>query len=126
MIALVVSKIAELGIKVIHIPGGCTGLCQPLDVGVNKPFKACIHWQWEEWMTDMIDMTNEVCNATRMEVVERATATYWDMAVNSKKMLQNAWRMMEYNWFPGGLALTTATMMATMMTTTKTTMMVAT
>ena len=74
MIALVVSKIAELGIKVIHIPGGCTGLCQPLDVGVNKPFKACIHWQWEEWMTDMIDTTH-------VDVVEWATTMYWDMAV---------------------------------------------
>ena len=33
------AAIQELGVEVIHIPGGCTGLLQPLDVGVNKPFK---------------------------------------------------------------------------------------
>jgi hypothetical protein len=45
MMASITNKIAELGIEIIHIPGGCTGLCQPLDVGINKPFKAigCAH-----------------------------------------------------------------------------------
>ncbi len=32
MMASVVNKVTNLGIKVIHIPGRCTGLCQPLDV----------------------------------------------------------------------------------------------
>jgi hypothetical protein len=40
MMASVTDKIAELGIEIIHIPGGCTGLTQPLDVGINKPFKS--------------------------------------------------------------------------------------
>ena len=39
MMASVVTKIQELGIEVKHIPGGCTSLCQPVDVGFNKPFK---------------------------------------------------------------------------------------
>lgn len=85
MMALVVSEIVKLGIKVIHFPGGCTGLCQPLDVGVNS-----VHWQWEEWMMAMIEETNDVRNAMREEVVEWAMATYWDMAVKSKKILRNA------------------------------------
>ena len=57
MMALVMSKIAELGIKVIHIPSSCTGLCQPLNLGMNKLFKVCVHRQWEEWMTDVINTT---------------------------------------------------------------------
>jgi hypothetical protein len=40
MMASVTNKIAELGIEIIHIPGGCTGLTQRLDVGINKPFKS--------------------------------------------------------------------------------------
>ena len=80
MMASVVLQIASLGIEVIHIPGGCTGLCQPLDVGVNKPFKARVRRMWEEWMTDLIDTTNEVRDATREEVVEWATAAFWEMA----------------------------------------------
>ena len=50
MMASVVGKIQELGIEVQHIPGGCTSLCQPIDIGVNKPFKNRIHEQWESWM----------------------------------------------------------------------------
>jgi hypothetical protein len=41
--ALVNDQIQKLGTKVIHIPGRCKGLCQPLDVGINKPFK-CRVW----------------------------------------------------------------------------------
>ncbi len=37
MMASVVYKIQELGFEVKHIPGGCTSLCQPVDVGFNNP-----------------------------------------------------------------------------------------
>ena len=33
----VVSKIQDLGVEIEHIPGGCTALCQPVDIGINKP-----------------------------------------------------------------------------------------
>jgi hypothetical protein len=39
MMSSVVQMIQELGVEVQHIPGGCTSLCQPEDVGFNKPFK---------------------------------------------------------------------------------------
>ena len=39
MMSSVVDLIQALGVEVEHIPGGCTYLCQPVDVGVNKPFK---------------------------------------------------------------------------------------
>jgi hypothetical protein len=39
MMASVVQMIQELGVEVQHIPGGCTFLCQVMDVGFNKPFK---------------------------------------------------------------------------------------
>jgi hypothetical protein len=70
MMASVISKISELRIEVIHIPGRCTGLCQLLDVGVNKPFKHCICDLWEEWMTDMLDKEGEICDVTHKEVAE--------------------------------------------------------
>jgi len=37
MMGSVTDAIADLGIEIVSIPGGCTGLCQPLDVGINKP-----------------------------------------------------------------------------------------
>jgi hypothetical protein len=36
IMALVVNVIQDLGCEVVHIPGSCTGLVQPLDVGYNK------------------------------------------------------------------------------------------
>ena len=39
MMAWVVQMIQELGVEVKHILGGCTSLCQPVDVSFNKLFK---------------------------------------------------------------------------------------
>jgi hypothetical protein len=50
MMALVVQIIQELGVEVKHIPGGCTPLCQPVNIGFNKPFKDCMRRQWTLWM----------------------------------------------------------------------------
>jgi hypothetical protein len=65
MMASVTDAIAELGIEIIHIPGGCTGLTQLLDVGINKPFKLRVRVLWEEWMIDKIDRTGLVCADSR-------------------------------------------------------------
>lgn len=33
------------------IPGGTTKCLQPLDIGVNRAFKAALRVEWETWMT---------------------------------------------------------------------------
>ena len=50
MMPSVVQMIQELGVEVQHIPGGCTSLCQPVDVGFNKPFKDRMRRQWFNWL----------------------------------------------------------------------------
>ena len=42
----VLGALQSLGVHVLFIPGGLTGYIQPLDVGVNAPFK---HWIRETW-----------------------------------------------------------------------------
>ena len=48
----VVNKIQSMGIEVVHIPVGCTYLCQPIDIEINKPIKSPLQDKWEEWMTE--------------------------------------------------------------------------
>ena len=50
MMNSVVTVIQDLGVQVEHIPGGCTSLYQPVDIGINKLFKAFLRKAWEKWM----------------------------------------------------------------------------
>ena len=54
MMASVVNRIEELGCQVEHIPAGCTGMAQPVDVGINKPFKARIRAKAEKHLLTQI------------------------------------------------------------------------
>jgi len=47
MMASVMSRIEAIGVHVIRIAGGCTGLTQLLDVGINRSFKARCRQMWE-------------------------------------------------------------------------------
>jgi hypothetical protein len=46
----VVNAIRSCECEVQHIPGRCTGLCQSVDVGFNKPFKSQVCASWVRWM----------------------------------------------------------------------------
>jgi hypothetical protein len=52
MMASVVYKFQDLGVKVKHIPGRCTLLCKLVDVGFNKPFKSRTQKMWINWMIE--------------------------------------------------------------------------
>ena len=75
----VIRAIQELGVEVIHIPDGCTGLLQPLNVGLNKPFKVRVRAIWEEWMMAMIDNHGIVESPTRDDIASWAASAHWDM-----------------------------------------------
>ena len=36
---------------IVLIPAGCTPLVQPMDVSVNRPFKALMREQWVTWFS---------------------------------------------------------------------------
>jgi len=75
MMASVVQKIQELGVEVKHIPGGCTSLCQPIDVGFNKPFKDRLRRLWTSWMISEGIIHGTTSPPTRLDV-----ATWVDRA----------------------------------------------
>ena len=61
----------SIRIQVIYIPPGCTGSCQPVDVGINKPFKDRMRAEWEKWLEGQ-DM-----DADRITTPSRGTVSSW-------------------------------------------------
>jgi hypothetical protein len=99
MMASVVTRIQELGVEVKHIPGGCTSLCQPVDVGFNKPFKDRVRRQWVTWM-----IAEGVIHGTTSSPTRRDVAGWVDRAMtemrNEVGICRNAWLKTGYEWFP--------------------------
>ena len=92
----VVMGIQNLGVKVEHIPGGCTYLCQPVDVGVNKPFKKLIRDKWEQWMISEGIVHGMTSPPTRKQIGQ------WTLHAKSRinlEIIQNSWRHGAYSWF---------------------------
>jgi hypothetical protein len=83
MMASVVSNIQELGVKVKHIPSGCTSLCQLVDVGFNKPFKSHIQKMWINWM-----IAEGVQEGTTSSPTRRNVAVWVDEAMVKMKEKQ--------------------------------------
>ena len=98
MMALVVNWIQEMGVEVIHIPGGCTGLCQPVDVGFNKPFKDRLRQLWIDWKINEGLATGKTTLPTRKVVAEWIDAVMAEMK-NEATIVKNAWLKTGYEWF---------------------------
>jgi hypothetical protein len=97
MMKSVVNAIQDLGVEVEHIPGGCTGLCQPLDVGVNKPLKKLVREQWEDWMLEEGLGTDGRSIQPTRELVVHWTIDAWMNLKNTTTY--NAWRKEGFSWF---------------------------
>ena len=100
------TAIEELGVEVEYIPGGCTSLCQPVDVGINKPLKNRIRAAWEQYMLE------EGLAQDKTTPPSRPTIAKWcDMALKELDgdIIRHAWRHGEYSFFPGEVAPSTPT-----------------
>lgn len=99
MMKSVVARVQALGVDVFHIPGGCTGLCQPVDVGFNKPLKTRMRSQWEEWMStkwDDMAATDVTPKPTREIVSEWVCGAFNNFPDG---LVRNAWTKTGYAWF---------------------------
>jgi hypothetical protein len=95
MMALVVEKVHELGVEVKHIPGGCTSLCQPIDIGFNKPFKDRLWKLWISWM-----IAEGVIHGTTSSPMWKNIATWVHDAMGEMSregtIIRNAWLKTDY------------------------------
>ena len=81
------------------IPGRCTSLCQPVDVGFNKPFKDRVR---QQWLSRMI--AEGVIHGRTSPPMRRDVAGWVDRAMAEMKsevgICCNAWLKTGYEWFP--------------------------
>ena len=97
MMGNIVNQIQSLGIEVIHIPAGCTYLCQPLDVGINKTIKSRMRDQWEDWMIEREGIVDGAAmEPPRKLVAEWVLDVYNNFPVQTAR---NAWMKKEFEWF---------------------------
>ena len=94
---LQVLQINHHGIQVEHIPGGCTSLCQPVDIGINKPFKAFLRKAWEKWMIDEGIRSGTTSPPTRELIAKWASYAKEQI---KETHIRNAWRHEPFSWFP--------------------------
>ena len=88
------AAINNLGVEVIIIPPGCTGLTQPVDVGYNKPFKNRVQDHYENWMMEKgRDLRLPPC---RVDVANWVAAGEKSMATT---ILKNAWNKKHLEYF---------------------------
>ena len=104
-----VTRINELGVEIQYTPGGCTGLCQPIDVGVAKPQKDELRNLWESWMIkeEVIPVgglpRREQIDSVTTPTPKREQIATWTMAALqsiSSQTVKNAWRHRDFGWFP--------------------------
>ena len=63
-------------------------MCQPLDVGINKPFRCRVRQRWEEWMISGIERTETMESPLRVEVSTWVAEVLLEM--HHLPMLRNA------------------------------------
>ena len=92
----VINRIKSMGIEVIHIPGGCTYLCQTVDIGINTPIKKRLTELWENWMMDGVGIMNGIAKESpRKQVAEWLLEAYSTMP---EEIRRNARKKQGYKW----------------------------
>lgn len=77
------------------IPGGCTGLLQPLDTAINKPFKGLLRDATEEYIDERAERgeDTEVWTVGQKRVMSTHTvATAWKRLCQRPELVQKAFR----------------------------------
>ena len=100
MMACVVNIIQDLGVQIETIPGGCTGLCQPINIWIGKPLKSRARHVWEEWAI------NEGVNVAVLRPPLRLQLSQWindctqRIHESTPSIVQNSWQHGAYSYFP--------------------------
>jgi DDE superfamily endonuclease len=100
--ASVKGDIEVLGVEVQIIPGGCTGMCQPVDVGIGKPLKTRARHLWEEWMVSEVSNNPDgPCrHASREQMSQWIYTSFNEIKLSNRMIAYNSWRHHLFTYFP--------------------------
>ena len=93
----VAHEIENMGVEWDIIPGGCTGLIQPVDVGIGKPWKGRMRNQLEDWLRMQTNTQRITPKETRRLIAEWAVASW---SIVHEDVVYNAWRHDVFSYFP--------------------------
>ena len=92
----VANAIEDIGVEWDILPGGCTGLIQPIDVGINKPWKARLRHYLEDWLLYQ-DYSRKTPKEMRSLMASFAIKS-WERV--TEDYVWNAWRHHPFSYFP--------------------------
>ena len=94
--ASIIQSLDNIGTEVRHIPAGCTGLCQPIDVGIAKPLKDRVRHSWEDWMIAQGIATRRFNPPSREALSEWIVGALQSL---DQTLIQRSWRHGQYSFF---------------------------
>ena len=97
---LVKEYFKSLGHKLLYIPAGATDYLQPLDVSINKPFKAHMRNNWDEWFENAEEMTAKG-NLKRASYGEVVNWVYFASQSISSEIIKKSFFFMRTNGSKG-------------------------
>jgi DDE superfamily endonuclease. len=88
----------DIGVEYVHIPGGCTGLCQPVDVGINKPLKDRMVRKWEQFLMENREeeVRGKIPSPSREELGQWIIDSLNSM---DEQLIKNAWDGPGFSYF---------------------------
>jgi hypothetical protein len=95
LLGSVANAIQNIGVQVEYIPAGCTGLVQPIDVGINKPYKSNMTKVYTGWLFDQ-NPNVPICAPKREDVSAWILQAVGGITENTVK---NAWRKSGYSYY---------------------------
>jgi len=94
--ASIIEILENVGTEVKHIPAGCTGLCQPVDVGITKPLKDRVRHSWEDWMLEQGIATQRFNPPSREQLSEWIVVALQSL---DQRLIQKSWRHGRFSFF---------------------------
>jgi transposase-like protein len=94
--AKTIEKCASIGIQVEIIPGGCTSLTQPCDIGINKPFKDRLKGEWWKWIEEG-GLNRSIFNNPTRETIGKWIEAAWQELPEA--VVRNSWRKTDFEYF---------------------------